>query len=62
MKLKFLGATGTVTGSKYLIEHNQTKVFITHGEAHSANEFKTQLEDKLNLYVEIPGYLDEVEL
>lgn len=31
MKLKFLGATGTVTGSKYLIEHNSKKILIDCG-------------------------------
>lgn len=31
MKLTFLGATGTVTGSKYLLEHNRTKVLIDCG-------------------------------
>lgn len=31
MKLTFLGATGTVTGSKYLLEHNGKKVMIDCG-------------------------------
>lgn len=31
MQLTFLGATGTVTGSKYLVEHNNKKVLIDCG-------------------------------
>ncbi|HKZ16785.1 MAG TPA: MBL fold metallo-hydrolase, partial [Geobacteraceae bacterium] len=31
MKIQFLGATHTVTGSKYLIEHNRRKVLIDCG-------------------------------
>ncbi len=31
MQLSFLGATGTVTGSKYLIEHANTKILIDCG-------------------------------
>lgn len=31
MKLSFLGATGTVTGSKYLIEHENKKILIDCG-------------------------------
>ena len=31
MRLQFLGACGTVTGSKYLIEINQLKVLIDCG-------------------------------
>lgn len=31
MKLKFLGATGTVTGSKYLVETARARVLVDHG-------------------------------
>lgn len=31
MKLKFLGATGTVTGSKYLLQHNDQNILIDYG-------------------------------
>ncbi|NMC68664.1 MAG: MBL fold metallo-hydrolase [Myxococcales bacterium] len=31
MKLKFLGATGTVTGSKYLLETSRARVLVDHG-------------------------------
>jgi metallo-beta-lactamase family protein len=31
MKLTFLGATGTVTGSKYLIEHGGRRVLVDCG-------------------------------
>lgn len=38
------------------------KTFITHGEHESANGLKSALESKLHWNVEIPKYLDEVEL
>ena len=28
MKLQFLGATDTVTGSRYLVTHDQTRVLV----------------------------------
>ena len=31
MKIKFLGATGTVTGSKYLVDAGPTRILIDHG-------------------------------
>lgn len=31
MKLTFMGATGTVTGSKYLIEHNEKRILVDCG-------------------------------
>ena len=31
MKVTFLGATGTVTGSKYLVEGNGTRLFVDCG-------------------------------
>ncbi|RLA63417.1 MAG: MBL fold metallo-hydrolase [Epsilonproteobacteria bacterium] len=31
MKIKFLGATGTVTGSKYLLTHNRKKILVDCG-------------------------------
>lgn len=31
LRIKFLGATGTVTGSKYLIEHEDTKILVDCG-------------------------------
>ena len=31
MKLTFLGATGTVTGSKYLVEHGGHRVLLDCG-------------------------------
>ena len=31
MRLKFLGATGTVTGSRYLLEHDGARVLVDCG-------------------------------
>ena len=46
MKLKFLGASGTVTGSKYLLTAGDTRI----------------LGDELDWQGEVPDYLDEVDL
>ena len=31
MKIRFLGATGTVTGSRYVVQHDGTKLLIDCG-------------------------------
>ena len=31
MQIEFLGAAGTVTGSKYLVEHQGTKILVDCG-------------------------------
>ena len=31
MKIYFLGAAGTVTGSKFVVEHNETRILIDCG-------------------------------
>lgn len=38
------------------------KVFLTHGEPEAASSFKTKIEEHLGWNVEIPEYLQEVEL
>jgi len=38
------------------------KVFLTHGEQEAASSFKFKIEEHLGWDVEIPGYLQEVEL
>tara|TARA_B100001248_G_scaffold227481_1_gene185947 strand:- start:12956 stop:14311 length:1356 start_codon:yes stop_codon:yes gene_type:complete len=47
MKLKFLGATGTVTGSKYLIEHGTQKVLIDCGLFQGGKRLRTRNWEKL---------------
>lgn len=38
------------------------KVFLTHGEPEAASSFKFKIEDKLGWEVEIPSYLDQIEI
>jgi metallo-beta-lactamase family protein len=47
LKLQFLGATGTVTGSKYLIEHNGTRVLIDCGLFQGFKELRERNWEKL---------------
>jgi hypothetical protein len=53
MKLKFLGATGTVTDSKYLIEV---------GEPVNADAMRPLIKETLHWNTCLPGYLKTVEL
>ena len=47
MKLKFLGATGTVTGSKYLLQHNDVRVLIDCGLFQGLKKLRLQNWDTL---------------
>lgn len=47
MKITFLGATGTVTGSKYLIEHNSRRVLIDCGLFQGRKELRLRNWEKL---------------
>ena len=47
MKLTFLGATQTVTGSKYLLEHNQKKVLVDCGLFQGYKELRLRNWSKL---------------
>lgn len=47
MKITFLGATGTVTGSKYLVEYNGTKVLVDCGLFQGHKELRLRNWDKL---------------
>ena len=38
------------------------KVFLTHGEPEATSSFKFKIEDHLGWNVEIPDYLEQVEL
>jgi metallo-beta-lactamase family protein len=51
MKLKFLGATGTVTGSKYLLEHNRKKIMIDCGLFQGLKELRLRNWAKLPINV-----------
>ncbi|WP_250657363.1 MBL fold metallo-hydrolase RNA specificity domain-containing protein [Alkalimarinus coralli] len=42
MKLKFLGGAGTVTGSKYLISHNQQRVLVDCGLFQGVKKLRLQ--------------------
>ncbi len=47
MKLTFLGATGTVTGSKYLLEHEDKKILIDCGLFQGLKELRLRNWEKL---------------
>jgi metallo-beta-lactamase family protein len=47
MKLTFLGATGTVTGSKYLLEQNNKKILIDCGLFQGLKDLRLRNWDKL---------------
>lgn len=47
MKITFLGATGTVTGSKYLIEHEKKKILVDCGLFQGHKELRLRNWDKL---------------
>lgn len=59
MKLQFLGATGTVTGSKYLVEFSDRKILVDCGLYQGIKHYR-QMNWK-DLPVE-PGDLDAVVL
>ena len=47
MKLTFLGATGTVTGSKYLLEHEDRKILVDCGLFQGLKELRLRNWEKL---------------
>lgn len=59
MKIKFLGATQTVTGSKYLIEHNGSRVLIDCGLFQGFKELRLRNWDKFAID---PATIDYVVL
>lgn len=59
MKLQFLGATGTVTGSKYLLESGSTRILVDCGLFQGLKELRLRNWDKLPLD---PASLDAVVL
>ena len=59
MRLTFLGATGTVTGSKYLIESNDTKVLVDCGLFQGYKELRLRNWEKLPVN---PASIDAVIL
>src|SRR5688572_25186125 len=59
MKLQFLGATGTVTGSKYLLESANARILIDCGLFQGLKELRLRNWDKLPLD---PKTLDAVIL
>jgi Cft2 family RNA processing exonuclease len=64
MKLTFLGAAGTVTGSKYLIEAgaSRIRVYITHGEHDAADALRRRIQRVLGWQASVPMMGDVVEL
>ena len=64
MKLTFLGATGTVTGSKYLVEYGDHKVLVDCGlfqggrKAEALNRPPTGARQKLDAVLLTHGHLD----
>ncbi|NQU69037.1 MAG: MBL fold metallo-hydrolase, partial [Rhodospirillales bacterium] len=59
MKLTFLGATGTVTGSKYLLEHAGKKVLVDCGLFQGLKELRLRNWQKLPVN---PASIDAVVL
>ena len=59
MKLTFLGATGTVTGSKYLLELGSKRILIDCGLFQGLKQLRLKNRDKLSID---PGSVDAVIL
>ena len=59
MKLTFLGATGTVTGSKYLLEDGQKRILVDCGLFQGLKELRLRNWDRLPVD---PGSIDAVVL
>lgn len=59
MKISFLGATGTVTGSKYLLEHDNRKILVDCGLFQGLKDLR--LRNWLNLPIN-PAKIDAVIL
>lgn len=63
VKIKFLGASGTVTGSKYLVSHNSTHILVDAGIFQGEREWREKNWNEFTQYSGVePGDLAAVVL
>lgn len=65
IKVKFLGGAGTITGSKFLIEHFIRKnkmTFLVHGEKSTSDKLTLLLQHDLEWKPICPEYLGSFNL
>lgn len=58
--LQFLGGTGTVTGSKFLVRHRPGTIHLVHGKPAASEALAGTLRERYGHVVHVPCYLEKV--